>query len=251
MLDVTVYYPSTGAPSADAAENAAAASGTFPLVVFAHGFAVSAATYSELLQAVAAQGFVVAAPDFPRSSTAITASPGRDYVEQASDVSFVITSLLGTSTRPAALRTTIGSGQVAIMGHSDGGITAAGVAFDSQYRDPRVGAAVILSGGAFGFPGTWFDGVSPALLAIHGDSDEVNPFSASREMFAEATGAKWLVSVVGGSHLEPFTTDPDGPAVATVVADFLRSQLEGSTAATARLATDANVDGVLSLVATG
>src|SRR5690242_8232221 len=39
--------------------------GSHPLVVFAHGFALTPADYAPLLQAVASAGYVVAAPLFP------------------------------------------------------------------------------------------------------------------------------------------------------------------------------------------
>ncbi len=233
-IEVTLYVP--------------AGAGPFPLVVFAHGYAASAATYRDLAMEVASGGFVVAAPDFPRSSSAVTSAPVRDYVEQATDVSFVVTSLLDTTTRPDALDGRIAATPVGVIGHSDGGVTAAGVAFNSEYGDARVGAAVILSGGAFGFPGTWFSDAAPALLAVHGDADEVNPFSASTSLYDEATGPKWLVSVTGGTHLEPFTTGAARPTIATLVVDFLRGTLLGDDAATARIASDASVPGVLELV---
>ena len=120
----------------------------------------------------------------------------------------IITSLLDTATRPAPLTGLIADGKVAVIGHSDGGVSAAGVAFNDEYSDPRIGAAVILSGAEGFFPGSWFEVRSPALLAIQGTADEVNPFGASQTLYADATGAKWLVGVTDGSHTSPFTTDP-------------------------------------------
>jgi fermentation-respiration switch protein FrsA (DUF1100 family) len=233
-VPVTVYYPT--------------APGTFPLVVFAHGYAASAATYELLEQDVATAGFVVAAPDFPLSSSAVTGNPTRDPVAQAADVSFVVDSILDAGTRPAPLADTIASTAIGVIGHSDGGITAAGVAYNSEYADARVGAAVILSGAAALFPGAWFTSASPPLLAIHGDADGMNPYWSSEALFAGATGPKWLVTVVGGSHGGPFTTDPSETSVAVLVADFLRAQLLGDAEAESRLASDAET-GSLTLAA--
>ena len=56
---------------------------------------------TDLEQEIAAAGFVVAAPDFPVSSSALAATAERDIVEQATDVSFVITCC---STHPASHR---------------------------------------------------------------------------------------------------------------------------------------------------
>jgi pimeloyl-ACP methyl ester carboxylesterase len=220
----------------------------YPLIVFVHGYDADAATYAALESDLAARGFVVAAPDFPLSSSALAGAPERDIVEQATDVSFVITALLGDSF--PAVRREIADTPVAVVGHSDGAVTAAGVAFDDQYADPRVGAAVVLSGAEAFFPGPWFANAgTPALLAIHGTDDDVNPFAASTTLYDDDPGGvKALVAVDGGSHLGPFTTDAVRPAIATLIADFLHGQLVGDSEATARVAADAGAPG-LALVA--
>ena len=67
-------------------------------VVFAHGFAVTPAIYSSLLQSWARAGFVVAAPLFPLSSAGAPGGPDEnDVLNQPADMSFVITSLLAES----------------------------------------------------------------------------------------------------------------------------------------------------------
>jgi fermentation-respiration switch protein FrsA (DUF1100 family) len=232
-INVTVYAPDT--------------EGEFPLVVMVHGYAAAASDYETLDTELAAAGFVVAAPDFPRSSRAVTTSPSRDIVEQATDVSFVLDQLLNPETVPAGLFGSIKDGPVAVMGHSDGGVTAAGAAFNSAAADPRIGAAVVMSGGAFGFSGSWFSGENtPALLAIHGTADEVNPYASSQSLYDEATGAKWLVAVIGGSHSGPFTTDPSVIDVGALIAGFLHAYLEGDATAAAQLPALAST-GALSL----
>ena len=236
-IDVTVY-----APDAD---------GEFPLVVMVHGYAAAASDYETLDTELAAAGFVVAAPDFPRSSRAVTTSPSRDIVGQATDVSFVLDQLLNLQTVPTEVFGSISDGPVAVMGHSDGGVTAAGVAFNSAAADPRIGAAVVMSGGAFGFSGSWFTGeTTPALLAIHGTADEVNPYASSESLYDEAAGSKMLVAVDGGSHVGPFTGSINGDAsvhdVAALIAGFLHAYLEGDAAAAGQLPTLANA-GALSL----
>jgi alpha-beta hydrolase superfamily lysophospholipase len=220
----------------------------YPLVVFVHGYDADAATYAALESDLAARGFVVAAPDFPLSSSALDGAPERDVVDQATDVSFVISALLGDAS--PTVRSEIADTPVAVVGHSDGAVTTAGVAFNDDYADPRVGAAVVLSGAEAFFPGPWFGNAgAPALLAIHGTDDEVNPFAASTTLYDDDPGSvKALVAVDGGSHLGPFTTDAVRPAIATLIADFLRGQLVGESDATAKVAADAAAPG-LALVA--
>ena len=115
--------------------------------------------------------------------------------------------------------------------------------------DPRIGAAVILSGAEARYPGSWFTTASSPLLAIHGDSDEVNPYSSSEQLYDDATDTRYLVTVLGGSHLGPFTDGAARPAVSTLLADFLRAELSGDTAAAAAITGDANASGLLALAA--
>ena len=241
-LAVTISYPTTVSQT------------QFPLVVFVHGYDVDAATYQDLEQEIAEEGFVVAAPDFPLSSSALDGIAERDIVDQAGDVSFVITSLLDESTRPSSLVGLIADTKVGVIGHSDGAVTAAGVAFNDAAADPRIGAAVTLSGAEAFFPGSWFTG-SPtdepaALLAVHGTADETNPFAASQTLFDDATGPKWLVAVTGGAHLEPFTSDPVRARVAALAATFFHAELQGNADAFEDIGDAANAPG-LALVAAG
>ena len=120
-MTVTIKYPSLGGP--------------YPLVVFAHGYAVSAGDYTTLTDELARSGFVVVAPDFPLSSTASTSSPVRDYEAQAADISFVIDQVTNPDALPE-LAARIDPNEIAVAGHSDGGITAAAVAYNSNAADP-------------------------------------------------------------------------------------------------------------------
>jgi predicted dienelactone hydrolase len=251
-IAVTIRYPVMGTAGDAETSDEIADVGVSPLVILAHGYDVSAATYAALEHQLAAAGLVVAAPDFPLTSSAETDDPDEDDVaNQATDVSFVITRLLDAATVPDVLAGAIGSGPVGVVGHSDGGVTAAAVAYNSTAADARVGAAAILSGAEARYDGTWFTTQSPPLLAIHGTDDEVNPLSSSEQLFADATGSKLLVTVDGGSHFGPFTTDAVEPAVGALVADFLRAHLAGDEAAAQRLDGDVSVPGELTLAAAG
>ena len=249
-IAVTIRYPVMGVAGSSEVADTVADVGAYPLVVFAHGYDVSAETYAAMEHQLAEAGFIVAAPDFPMTSSAISgAADESDVSNQATDVSFVITQLRDTTSVPAVLAGSIAPGPVGVVGHSDGGVTAAAVAYNSTVADPRIGAAVILSGAEARYDGTWFTTQSPALLAIHGTADEVNPIGSSEQLYDDATGSKMLVTVQGGSHLGPFTTDAVEPTVAALVDDFLHAHLDGDAAAAARLPADSNVPGALDLAA--
>jgi len=179
-LNVTVRYPAVSKPAPAVAElsGAPARRGRRGLVLFAHGLALSDRTYPGFLHDLAAAGFVVADPEFPLSSSALPgpASSG-DVVNQAGDLAFVADRILDATTRPSPLRRVRFAEKIAVVGHSDGGVTAAGFAANACCADPRVGAAVTLSGALSRFPGPWFTTAAPPVLVLHGDADEVNPQS--------------------------------------------------------------------------
>jgi predicted dienelactone hydrolase len=225
--------------------------GPFPLVVFAHGYATSTAAYASLLDDLAAAGYVVAAPELPVTSTAL-AGPvgGREPEEQVRDVTFVTTAVLDLAAGDGPLHGVVRDGPVAVVGHSDGGMTAAAAAFASRVRDARVGAAVVLSGARGDFGGTWFPAGSPALLAVHGDADPVNPFASSQTLYAaDRSGSpRYLVRVRGGGHDDAFTSARTRPALVVLVDDFLRAALGTDPSAADRVPTDASAPGVLDLL---
>jgi len=227
---------------------AAPAVGPFPLVVFAHGFNQSTAAYAGLLRTVAAGGYVVAAPEFALTSTALSGPAIRsDVLNEPGDVSFLITAIRGAAAQPGPLQGQVAPGPVAVMGHSDGAVVAAAVAFNSCCVDPRVGAAVVLSGAESQFRGSWFGHHSPALLIVHGDADTVNPLPSGQLLYAGSTGPAFLVTVTGGTHLGPFTAEPVRSLVGRVVVDFLDAEAGGDATAGPRLQADGNVPGVLTM----
>lgn len=246
-LPVTIRYPASGAPFSDAPPDTPALAGPFPLLVFAHGYGHSDLWYAALLHEIAAQGFVVASPEFPLSSGARPGPPIRDVVEQAFDVSVVIDRMLDPATRPPVVAGAVGAPPVGVLGHSDGAVTALGVAVNSCCADPRVGAVASFSGALIFFPSGWFDTAALPLLVVHGTADEVNPLGASTTIYAAAPPPKMLVVAPGGSHDGPFREEPWRPAVARLTAEFFRASLSDDASARARLSSDAEIPGVLEL----
>jgi predicted dienelactone hydrolase len=226
--------------------------GRFPLVVFGHGFAVTPSPYRALLTAWAGAGFVVAAPVFPLGNANAPGGPDeRDLVNQPRDMSFVITQLLAASAAPGPLRGLINEHAIAVSGQSDGGDTAVAAAFDTPVRDPRIRAAVILSGAEIpGTSGYRFADGEPALLATQGTADTVNPPADTRAFFAPARRPKFLLQLLGASHLPPYTTEqPQLSIVERVTIAFLNRYLRTDRAAGGRLHSLADVAGVSMLKA--
>jgi predicted dienelactone hydrolase len=261
VVAVAVWYPH--------------AAGAFPLVVFAHGFGTGPDRYADFLTDLASSGHIVAAPrpyalqamqgmhtEDPAPDPDAVADPtgeepppqpdgdGFDFAGQRRDLVAII-DVLGGADVPEELRGRVAGSKVTAIGHSDGGITAAALAFNSNAGDPRVGAAVIISGDYGQFGGTWFADGSPALLAIHGDADGVNPVGASVGLFlADRGGPRYLVVVHGAGHLDLLTDDPPVTMVVDLVTDFIAAYVGNDPGALDRVNADADGD-VLELVAAG
>jgi fermentation-respiration switch protein FrsA (DUF1100 family) len=250
-----VRYPALGgARQVDLANAPAARAGApFPLLVFGHGFAVSPAPYARLLQSWVRAGYVVAAPVFPRENAAAPGGPEEsDLANQPADMSFVISRMLAVSGAGAgALAGLIDPRRIAVAGQSDGGDTALAVAYDEQLRDPRAGAAVILSGAEIpGMTGFTFPPGSPPLLATQGTADTVNPPGLTDTFFAAARRPKYLLRLLGAEHLPPYTDQqPQLGIVERVTSAFLDAYLKHEAGALRRLAALGSVPGEATLLA--
>lgn len=115
----------------DVREDATPLSGAHPLVVFSHGLGGNWRNEAWLATRLAAEGYVVAAPDHPGTTTFNRSKDeAADLSERPKDLSHVIDAVLG---RPN-MAGTIDPARIAVLGHSLGGWTAieiAGGRFDA------------------------------------------------------------------------------------------------------------------------
>jgi dienelactone hydrolase len=183
-LETVVRYPTTPGPH--------------PLVVFAHGFALTPAPYARLLDAWARAGYVVAAPLFPGERADRPGGPDEsDLINEPRDISFVISSMLA--------RGGIDRSRIAVAGHSDGAVAALAVAYDPRFADRRVRAAIVLAGALLG--GMTGLERGPPLLAVQGTADRINPPGATAAYFRLAHRPKFLLWLLGAPHLPPYTDE--------------------------------------------
>lgn len=197
----------------------------YPLVVFGHGFALAPHPYARLLDTWAGGGYVVAAPVFPVENANAPGGPDEsDLVNQPGDMSFVI-SQLTSPTSP--LHGLVDPKRIALAGQSDGAETALAATYDRRYLDRRVDAAVILSGAAL--PGFSTPARSPPLLAVQGTSDPINSPSTTAAYYRLMHRPKFLLWLLGATHLPPYTTrDRWAAVVDRATLAFLDHYLRGA-----------------------
>jgi fermentation-respiration switch protein FrsA (DUF1100 family) len=250
-----VRYPALGAPDRTDLPGAPAAraAGPFPLVVFGHGFTVTPGLYAPLLRSLTRAGYVVAAPVFPLENANAPGGPDEsDLINQPSDMRFVISRLLAESSAGASpLAGLIDSAHIAVAGHSDGAETALAVAYSRKFRDPRVGAAVILAGAEMsGVGGFSFPPASPPLLAAQGTADTINEPKFTNAFFDVARRPKYLLRLLGAEHLPPYThQQPQLELVERVTVAFLDGYLKHRSGALRQLVARGNVPRTSALLA--
>jgi len=254
-LVTEVRYPALGPPGATDVLDAtpASADGPFPLIVFGHGFAVTPQPYARLLQSWARAGYVVAAPLFPLSNADAPGGPDEaDVINQPTDMSFVISSLLSLSRSGSGpLTGLLDPGRIAVAGHSDGAETALAVAYSRRFRDPRIGAAVILAGAEMqGVGGYGFVKGTPPLLAAQGTADSFNEPNYTSAYFKLARRPKFLLRLLGAGHLPPFSyQQPQLAIVKRVTIAFLDRYLKREPSPLQRLLSLGDVAGDSELLA--
>ena len=214
-LETVVRYPAAGTQH--------------PLIVFAHGFALTPAAYDRLLSVWTQAGYVVAAPVFPLENANAPGGPTQsDLVNEPQDLSFVITRLLAFDERSkGVLAGRIDPSQIAVAGHSDGAVAALAVAYGRGFRDPRVRAAIVMSGAALPWIGP-FSPRGPPLLAVQGTADALNSPATTAAYFLRAHRPKFLLWLLGAAHRPPYTfQEPQLAIVERATVAFLDHYLRG------------------------
>ena len=175
-------------------------SGRSPLIVFAHGYQVGPAPYEAMLEAWAAHGYVVAAPEFPLTDQDIAGAnlDENDINNQPADLRFVTDSLVAAGS-PVAPR--IDPSRVGLAGHSDGAESAlAESVLPAPPGQPAFRAFVAMS--VQELPGVNHT-ANPPMLVTQGDADTINPPSYGYTVYQDGASPKLLLVIKGGEHLPP------------------------------------------------
>lgn len=215
----------------------------FPLFVFSHGLGGEPVLYQSLLEAIAARGYVVAAPTFPLSNRKSPGGPSLfDQPNQPADVSFVITQMLTDSA--------VNPDLVVVGGHSLGAITTVDVVANSCCFDKRVDAAVMVAGTANVFTsGKLFESPAVPTLFLHGEKDATVGYSLGYSTWKALIAPKWFLTVVGGDHSfgiagQPALLAQTGALMVDAMIRFVDSRVKGANGGDStkalKVAVDAN-----------
>ena len=227
--------------------------GPFPLVMFAPGFMQCGTAYSQLLQAWASAGYVVAVVNFPRTDCQVgTAAYEPDLVNQPGDMSYVLSRLLALSAQPRDFFSgLLNRTQIAAAGQSDGGDTVAALAANACCADRRLAAAVVLSGAEWPpMPGEYFPHAAPPMLFVQGSADTINPPWTSLQLYrADEDSARYYLDLFGADHMVPYTgTNPTEQLVVRVTLAFFDRYVLRRSSALATMTRYGNVPGTAALV---
>ena len=241
-----IWYPATGDAGAALQSGAPPdrAHGPFPLVFFAHGYAVTPTFYEALIERWAAAGYVVAAPTFPILSGTPGGASHTDYEKTFDDASFVLGKVLGL-VAPDPLAGVIDGTRVAATGHSDGEITAFGVGFLRCCRDPRVKSVIAMAGDLSNINNPIDAGNGVPILHIMETNDEFDPYDHTIAWDRDnLSPPRWMFTLVEAGHAPPYTqaNNPFFPMVSTVTIDFLDGTLKGHRERLDRIPTDVSTD---------
>jgi predicted dienelactone hydrolase len=230
--------------------------GPHPLIVFSHGAGGSGEYYNGLTTGWADNGYVIIAPTHADSILLMSRDERRDlkardvvvdavtdvkgWQERPRDVSFILDSLDELERTVAELPAgTIDRSRIGVAGHSYGGMTTtmlAGGAIRTKvggelksFADPRVKAAIVLSGqgeGQMGFGEDSWDGLKIPLMVMTGSEDRgakgQDPRWRKAPYANSPAGDKYWVFIEGATH-SSFVGRPVGFAQRGVLRDLSKN----------------------------
>ena len=188
QIQTEIYYPATSAGT-----STPVASGTYPVIVFGHGFAMTWDAYSNIWEHYVPRGYIMA---FVRTESSLFPSPS--HGDFGLDLKLVAQKMLDLQTTNALFQNHIYP-KVGIMGHSMGG----GASFLAADNNTSIHALIGLAPAE----------TNPSAIAVapnvpvpsivfSGSSDGVTPPSQHHiPMYDGVTSTcKSFVSIIGGAH---------------------------------------------------
>lgn len=191
QIETKIYYPATAAGT-----NTNVASGSFPVVVFGHGFAMAWDAYEPVYDSLAGRGFIVA---LPRTEGSLLPAPSHgDFGKDLALVSERMIALNANAASPFYQKI---NGRRAIGGHSmGGGATYLANQYTTGVNCYFTFAAAETNPSAISAAA----GMSAPSLVIAGSFDCVAPPNDNQVPIYNAisSSCKTYVSITGGYHCQ-------------------------------------------------
>ena len=214
-----------------AGRDAGAATGTFPVVLFSHGYSGIRFQSTFLTSHLASWGIIVAAPDhWSRDLFHTLSAPVGDRNSSITELLETLDLVTAENVRPGSrLEGMVDAERVVAMGHSAGGGTILGAALDD-----RIDGYISLASGALGMGSD--SSAAPALpnkpsFFIAGALDAIiSAEESTRPSFEAVPGPSrlWIIDGVGHNGFDDFCTFGNGSGIIGVaIASGLGPLLEG------------------------
>lgn len=248
-IETLVLYPARGEPGGASVPGAPPQTeGPYPVVVFLHGAGTTGEDYRKAVEPWAEAGYVVVAPTAPLGGLGLqerAVARITDAANHPADVRFALAEL--PDAMDPAIRAVANLNRVAIVGKSLGASTALEVTFDPCCTNDAIRGVVAMAGVLSPLIGT---GNAVPTLVVHGDADEIVPYSDGRANFDGAPEPKYFLRLLGTTHAPTLAVDPAGPtddAVVATMIDFFDRFLKSDQDALDRMSQHGNVTGVAQL----
>jgi dienelactone hydrolase len=189
QIQTEIYYPATVA-----GDNVSSASGTFPVIVFGHGFAMAWDAYQNIWEHYVSLGYILA---FPRTEGSLIPSPS--HSDFGLDLALVGQRMQAENSLSASVLFQHVAPNTAIMGHSMGGGATVLAAQNNSNIKTIVGLAPAETNPSAIAAAS---SVSVPAVIYSGTSDGVTPPADHHIPIYNGlnSSCKTLVNIIGGAH---------------------------------------------------